>query len=1168
MARSPEAVAELIRESTASGFRNDLLAKGQARSMIWRDGALPDDAPPFSPLLSYDLLSYAYALMTQGLRLLDGEAEHDAARLAFESAASAIEAAITRGPTAVERDFHRLVAGACYHLARYSARAFSLLYEGLTEANLTRPERALAMLMLRDLDGLFTMLAEQRLGPNGSEKTLIEMLSEIREPEDGVQPKEDSPELEDSLVEVVDAALSDHFLGAVATAMLAFERGERGVLDAAIARLRTGLEVAGELGLVPQWWCHRLAIHLLGDLWSSSFHERLPTSGAGGDGGAIDWERLRELFIATLMRRDRAEIDLWPSQMEAASRALDLTDNMVVSLPTSAGKTRIAELCILACLASGRRVVFVTPLRALSAQTEVSLQRTFRPLGKSVSSLYGAIGASEVDEDFLRESDIIVATPEKLDFALRNDPDLLNDVGLVVLDEGHMIGLTEREVRYEVQIQRLLRRDDAAGRRIVCLSAILPDGDQLADFTAWLTRDQADGLVKKDWRPTRLRYGEVLWKGDHARLDITVGAEQPWIENFLTPVLPKGRRVKMYPGDQRELCIATAWQLVSDDHSVLIFCPLRVSVEPFAEAIVNLAERGAIHSVLEHDAAILDNALAIGAEWLGEDSPVLTCLKLGVAVHHGALPTAFRKEVERLLRLGVLKVTISSPTLAQGLNLSATTLIFHGLNRNGAEIDIAEFRNVVGRAGRAFVDVEGLVLYPMFDKVTKRSAAWKAMIANEKGKEMESGLLRLVQTLLARIVRKHGLRDGEKLIEYVAGNAAWEFPVIKSESAEVAAIERNRWAGFLTTLDTAILSMLGDREVVDDELEAMLDDVLSSSLWLRRLASRRKIIQRVLKAGLAARARFIWKETTQVQRRGYFLAGIGLGTGQELDAQAAELNQFLVTANGAILEGQEDAAIEAITDFAELAFAIPPFVPPELPGNWRGVLAAWLKGETIADLAADDEATVLQFVEQSLVYRLPWAMEAVRVRAIANGDELESGIAMEDVELGVAVAAVETGTLDRAAAVLMRAGFGSRVAAIRAVEQTGGDFTDMRGLRGWLRSEKVFEGRLDPEWPTAASHGLWLQFLASLMPADDKTWSRQTSSAKVSWDGDAPKHGTPVQLFDHHDMTMVLGADLSRLGQLEVGLNHARVGLTIATVEKLDARLDIRYIGPRDLLAS
>ena len=45
----------------------------------------------------------------------------------------------------------------------------------------------------------------------------------------------------------------------------------------------------------------------------------------------------------------------------------------------------------------------------------------------------------------------MVGTPEKLDFALRNDPSLIDDVGLVVLDEGHMIGLNEREINYEVQ---------------------------------------------------------------------------------------------------------------------------------------------------------------------------------------------------------------------------------------------------------------------------------------------------------------------------------------------------------------------------------------------------------------------------------------------------------------------------------------------------------------------------------------------------------------------------------------------------------------------------------------------------------------------------------------------------------------------------------------------
>jgi superfamily II DNA/RNA helicase len=1163
MATSPESIAALIRDAIAPGFRDDLLAKGQARSMIWRDGTLPPDAPSFSNMLSYDLLSYAYALMTQGLRLLDQEAEPEAARSAFENAASAIEAVITRGRPNTERDFHRLIAGACYHLARYSARAFSLLHEGLSESNLSQSERALALLILRDLDSLEALIAEARLDGRASDDTLIDVLAGMETSADADAPSDEDAEPDQRLFDVIDIALSDNFMGAMGMVMLALERGERELLESGLARLRVGLASAGELNLVPQWWCHRLTIYLLGDLWSSSFHERLPLAPPGD--GLADWAEYRELFIASLLRRGRAEIDLWPSQLDAAGRALDLSDNMVVSLPTSAGKTRVAELCILACLAAGRRVVFVTPLRALSAQTEATLQRTFQPLGKTVSSLYGAIGMSDVDEDFLHDSNIIVATPEKLDFALRNDPDLLNDAGLVVLDEGHMIGLTEREVRYEVQIQRLLRRDDAAGRRIICLSAILPDGKQLEDFTAWLTGDQTSGLVKKEWRPTRLRYGEVEWKGDHARLNISVGAEQPWIEMFLTPSLPKGRKTRHYPCDQRELCIATAWALVAEAHSVLIFCPLRSSVEPFAKAIVDLATRGALFSVLEHDIAVLDNALAIGAEWLGEESAVLACLRLGVAIHHGTLPTPFRKEVERLLRDGVLKVTVSSPTLAQGLNLSATTLIFHGLMRNREQIDIAEFRNVVGRAGRAYVDVEGLVLLPMFDKVARRRAAWKAMIENAKGKEMESGLLRLVLSLVQRMAAKHKPKNVEGMLAYLAGNTAWVFPALAAENAELAGLERSRWAGFLTTLDTAILSMLGERDVADAEIEATLDEVLTSSLWSRRLLNRNENIRRVLKASLAARARYIWSRTSATQRRGYFLAGVGLATGEKLDAAASELNQLLATANGAILSGDDDAAIAAITTFADKAFTIEPFAPDDMPADWHDILHSWLKGETIATLAAGQEDDVLQFVEQALVYRLPWAMEAVRVRAIANSDILQNDLTMDDLELGVAVAAVETGTLNQSAAVLMRAGFSSRSAAISAVMQTGATFTNMSELRHWLSEDGVAAGAIDPEWPTTESHGLWLQFTASLAPARRHVWRKRGATLAVRWDGVSADPGTPVRLHSDHRGTLVLGADFTPLGLLKSPINADRRGLVTATVAVDEDYLDVIYLGPNDL---
>jgi replicative superfamily II helicase len=150
---------------------------------------------------------------------------------------------------------------------------------------------------------------------------------------------------------------------------------------------------------------------------------------------------------------------------------VDPLDDLVVALPTSAGKTRIAELCILRALAAEQRVVYITPLRALSAQVERDLSETFLPLGFSVSSLYGSAGVASGDSETLRDGKIVVATPEKLDFALRNDASVIDDVGLIVLDEGHMLGPNEREVRYEALVQRLLRREDASNRRIVCLSA-------------------------------------------------------------------------------------------------------------------------------------------------------------------------------------------------------------------------------------------------------------------------------------------------------------------------------------------------------------------------------------------------------------------------------------------------------------------------------------------------------------------------------------------------------------------------------------------------------------------------------------------------------------------------------------------------------------------------
>ncbi|QNH21159.1 DEAD/DEAH box helicase [Xanthomonas sp. GW] len=1168
MPTTPEAIAADISEAATAGFRGSLIARGQARAIIWRGGVLPPDAPAFAAQLSYDLHSYGYVLLGLGLRLRELGGSDAQARIAFEQAATALEAVVAKGnPDEADRDFHFVIAAASYHLAHLSARAYSLLAIVAADANFAPTERLLTLLMRRDFRTLRTSILDFRASGEGSD---TEIAARMRTRLDRVGAWINmGGDGEDILFEGLDKALTDTFMAGMSLFLAALERGERALLDQALERLRTNLSVCSEMNMLPQWWVNRIAIHLLSDLWSSTFHERVPFQPSGGE--AADWPALRALFIALLQSRPKAEVDLWPSQIEAANRAVDQSDDLVVSLPTSAGKTRIAELCILRCLAGKKRVVFITPLRALSAQTEANLQRTFGPLGKTISALYGSIGVSSFDEDAIGERDIVVATPEKLDFALRNNPALLDDVGLLVFDEGHMIGLNEREVRYEVQIQRLLRRPDAHQRRIVCLSAILPDGDQLDDFAGWLRRDHPGGLIKNDWRPTRLRFGEVVWTSPTARLNLRVGDERPWVQRFLTGetppnwIPPKRRRTTLFPKDQRELCLATAWRLIEDGQTVLIFCPERRSVEPFADVIVDLHERGALRSLLQADPAILNTAIALGEEWLGPDSAILKCLRIGVALHHGALPTAYRKEVERLLRDNVLKVTISSPTLAQGLNLSATAVVMHSLHRNGERIEISEFKNVIGRAGRAYVDVEGIVLFPMFDEIPKKRYNWEALITDLGAREMESGLVRLVAALLMRMHARIG-GDHNRLTEYVVNNAAaWTFPEIANEAPEARQRALADWERHIATLDTAILSLIGNNDIPDEGVEAALDDVLQSSLWHRRLLRQNKQTQQALRAGLLSRSLLIWTQSTAARRRGYFLAGVGLTTGHALDAIAADANRLLVEANVGILQGDAEAAIAAVTALAEHIFTFYPFTPDPMPANWRDILRAWLLGEPLAGIAAGQESDTLQFIEGGLVYRLPWAMEAIRVRAEANGDTV-GDLPLDVYELRLAVASVETGTLNRSATILIQAGFNSRLAAIKVATDTGATFQTAHELRRWLDSEALAAWRKRSDWPTPETREMWMEFAQSFIPQANRVWADRRYWAGVQWLGVPLPPSTPVQIHHWNGQFSVLAVDGTRVGTLLHALNPRRAGLLLAQVAHDIGRLDLSYLGPDDFI--
>jgi hypothetical protein len=1103
------------------------MARGLARELIWRGGVVPEGGPKFSTELGADLLDYGYSLLEMGLRLRDLGGETSVVESALLNAGEAIESTVRNAdPEDPARGFHRIAAAAAYHVAHYSARAYCLIPGELDTLNLSPAEETLALLIRRSLTRLRRRCAEWLWGDETQDARVAARLA----------ADEDF-----GVTEASQIAITTNFIRAIATFSYALESGESDYRAAAVARLLEGISSSAELGHVTLWWTNFLARYLIDDLWEQSLHVQLPA----GNGFPPNWTGLRIQFIALLHSNDVAQVELWPSQVEAARRVPDTSDDLVIALPTSAGKTRIAELAMLRTLAEGRRVVYVTPLRALSAQTERILRETFNPLGFTVSSLYGASGATAFDLDTLGNRNIAVATPEKLDFACRNDNTILDDVGLVVLDEGHMLGPTEREIRYEVLVQRLLRRADSSQRRLVCLSAVLPRGQQLDDFTSWLRSDSQGSAVVSDWRPTRQRFGQVVWMGDHARLELMVDSENPFVPRLIEQEsIVAGGKEKRFPSNARELTLATAWRLAREGQQVLIYSPTRKSVGPFAKDVLKLGRQGLLGSLLTSEQQI-EEAIRIGEEWLGREHTAVQCLKMGLAVHHAQLPRPFLQAIESLIRSRVVRVIVASPTLAQGLNLTASTLLVFSLYRSGERIRAEEFANVAGRAGRAFVDIDGQVLFVLYEEVAwrrrKKLRDWSGLVSETKVRHLESGLLQLVVTMFQHIRRKFG-GSPEELIEYVSGSTkCWEY----DKTLDDAGISQEQWEEEVSLLDVAILSLAERLEADPAEIPVLLDEVLRGSLWERRLARCSDEMARIASAVLQGRAKWLWSNSTPSQRKGYFFAGLGFSAGRFLDDHGEELTSLLLQADMAVDSGDCSGAARAIVAFAERAFTVSPFRPPELPSSWQNILGGWLEGRAAANLIEDDPEVANAFVQDGLVYRLVWAMEAARVRSIAHDDELAALLT------GIAAAAVETGTLNKSAILLLQSGLSSRVAARIVVEECHGAFTSYAEMLRWLRSPVVMRASNEPAWPTPDTAIEWKRYWRSMMAPRTSRWNVHTDKLRVAWEsGHAGEEGMPVRLVHDSETrtTHVCSVDLVKLGHLNPPLSHDPMGLTIAKV--------------------
>lgn len=1160
MAQNPEGIRASLDRYLSGNFRGRLRARGIARGMVWNDGVVPDGGPTFPDTLSADLLDFGYVVLALALELRDANVNLTGNRFrtedAFEVAAEAIESAVRRGePVDGDQGRHLVVAAAAFHLAGFAARSFSLLPRPALEKNLAAGERALALLLRRDLLPL--------------RELIVEWLNDEEHSDEAVAGRLKDENSEFNADDAVLLALSATYFRALGLADTALTVGDPQRFARAIEGLAKLIGAASEVGNIPTWWVATLTIHLLRDLWEQSLHNQLPQGPR--DDLPERWLALRRDFIAQLAVRRPPHIDLWPSQLEAARRSVDPKDDLVIALPTSAGKTKIAELCILRALADGKRVIYVTPLRALSAQVERVLARTFVPLGATVTSLYGAIGASSIDQQTLVDADIVVATPEKLDFALRQDPPVLDDVGLIVLDEGHMIGLGSREIRYEALIQRLLRRSDAHDRRIVCLSAMFnPEDEYFKDFGKWLRHDADGETVHVQWRPTRRRLAQLDWlRSRTARLQF-LDDEEAFVVRFFEEEPPATkRRKKHFPADDIEFCLAAANAFVRDGHAVLVYSPQRTQIDPLVREFVRVRKQGHLTHIKAPDPDHVAFAMAVGREWLGAEHPAVLALELGVGTHHGALPRPFQGAIEDLLEKKRLPIVVASPTLAQGVDLACSVLIFRSLTRFDAQIErhkpisAAEFANVVGRAGRAYVDLDGIVVLPCFDpaRQSKQHEIFKQLIVDASKQQLVSGFARLVAEL-ATILAERLEVPIPQLLEYVLNQRElWSDE--KLSAAEGSEDDDDPAAKtleeYVSDLDVAILSLVEPLDTPIEELASTLDTVLKDSLWRRTLAHANEYTQSLEREVFVSRANWLWSHTTVQQRKACFSAGLGADAGTFLYDQLDDLVELLLALQSAIDEKSTIKTAHVASLLAERVALNPAFSVRKPPKYWRDALARWVAGigfaELLEGLAAREEQRTQAFIQDGVVFRLVWAVEAVRVQAVASDHARAQ-------ELGDGPMLIFThGVPSIQAALLCQSGYASRTGAVWLIEKLPAEFTDMDGLRAWVRTNDAALSDVD-FWLSDDHRLLWNRISTTSHSDSPRRWVRRGLTVSRHWQGQTPSQGSFVRLIPADERTLLVCDErLHLLGRFTV--NYPTEGAVWNADVREDGSLAIRYFGPR-----
>lgn len=426
--------------------------------------------------------------------------------------------------------------------------------------------------------------------------------------------------------------------------------------------------------------------------------------------------------------------------------------SVVVSLPTSSGKTLIAQFRILQALnqfdLDRGWVAYVAPTRALVNQLATRLRRDFGPLQIVVEKVSPALEVDGLEAAMLSDAEpasqfrVLITTPEKLDLLLRGgwEQKIGRPLTLVVVDEAHGLGSGERGLKLELLLATINRECKEA--QFLLLTPFVTNASEIAQ---WLAPDRNKNIeLSLDWSPNdrviaiaQPVAGEN--RGDYSLSLTTVHTSKSTLSVPETLAVGGNRplgfswsTVSRSPG---KLAAATA-ALLRTHGPVIVLAAKPQHTWGIAEA---LRPANGAHQA-SPEAEIVKTFLA---HEMGRDFPLCDLLDHGVAVHHGGMSEDSRALVEWLTENGKIGVLVATTTIAHGVNFPVSGIVMAAHQYPwGQDMPPEDFWNIAGRAGR--VDQEDLGVIALAATDDMKARALENFVSRSVG-ALNSTLVEMVQ---------------------------------------------------------------------------------------------------------------------------------------------------------------------------------------------------------------------------------------------------------------------------------------------------------------------------------------------------------------------------------------------------------------------------------------